>query len=57
MGLSFVLSLVLELYTFGFPDGFFLRWLRTYFVIFYLFAVAALAIVPFVAFVFRKWLK
>ena len=55
--LSFVLSLTLELYVFGFPDGFFLRWFRTLMVFFLFFTATVMGIIPLVNYVFRRWLQ
>lgn len=54
---SFVLSLVLELYTFGFPDGFFGRWLSTLMVFFLFFSITVLGIIPLVNYVVNRWLR
>jgi hypothetical protein len=54
--LSFVLSLTLELYVFGFPDGFFLRWLSALMVFFFFISISVLGIIPLVNYVFRRWL-
>ena len=55
--LGFVVSLVLELYVFGFPDGFFLRWLNTMLVLFLLTSGTVLGIIPLVNYVANRWLK
>ena len=57
LALSFVLSLTLELYVFGFPDGFFLRWLSALLVFFFLIGGTVLGIIPLVNYVFRRWLR
>lgn len=54
--LSFVLSLTLELYVFGFPNGFFLRWISALLVFFLFISVSVLGIIPLVNYVFRRWL-
>lgn len=56
LALSFGLSLTLELYVFGFPDGFFLRWLSAWLVFFLLMAGTVLGIIPLVNYIFRRWL-
>lgn len=43
---SLLLASVLELYTFGLPSDFLVRWFRSFFVFFSLIAVTVFAIVP-----------
>ncbi|MHA6246558.1 DUF2798 domain-containing protein [Pontibacter sp. CAU 1760] len=52
--ISLLLGSALEIYTFGFADDFFSRWLRSFFVFFMLIALTALAIVPGVNYVVSK---
>jgi len=54
--ISLVLSLTLELYVFGFPDGFFLRWLSALMVFFLFISVTVFGIIPLVNYVFKRWL-
>ena len=54
--ISFVFSLTLELYVFGFPDGFFLRWISALLVFFLFISITVLGIIPLVNYVFRRWL-
>ena len=56
-GLSFGLSLLLELYVFGFPDGFFTRWFSALLVIFLLLSLTVMAIIPLVTYVVNRWLR
>jgi hypothetical protein len=44
--ISLLLASAIELYTFGIPSDFILRWLRTFFVIFTMISVTVLGIVP-----------
>lgn len=44
--ISVLLASAIELYTFGIPSDFLIRWLRTFFVIFTLTSVTVLGIVP-----------
>ncbi|WP_242926644.1 DUF2798 domain-containing protein [Pontibacter vulgaris] len=44
--ISFLLASALELYTFGIASDFFLRWLRSFFVLFTLIGITVLGIVP-----------
>ncbi|KAA9333813.1 DUF2798 domain-containing protein [Adhaeribacter soli] len=55
--LSFFTSLVLELYVFGFPDGFFVRWFSALMVIFLLISGTVLGIIPLVNYVSNRWLR
>ena len=55
--LSFGLSLTLELYVFGFPDGFFGRWFSAFMVFFLFFTITALGIIPLINYVSRRWLQ
>jgi hypothetical protein len=57
LGASFVLSLTLELYVFGFPEDFFSRWIRTWFFIFVLVAGSALVIIPLVNMLVNRLVK
>jgi cytochrome c biogenesis protein CcdA len=54
---SFVLSLTLELYVFGFPEDFFGRFFRTWFFLFTLIAGSALVIIPLVNRLVNRWVK
>lgn len=55
--ISFVAALVLELYTFGFPDGFFGRWFSAIMVFFLFFSITTLGIIPLVNYVVNRWLR
>lgn len=52
--ISLLLGSALEIYTFGFAEDFFSRWLRSFFVFFVLIAVTALGIVPGVNYLVSK---
>jgi membrane protein YdbS with pleckstrin-like domain len=55
--ISFVFSLVLELYVFGFPDGFFLHWLSALMVLFLFISFTVMGIIPLVNYVVNRWLR
>ena len=55
--LSFVISLTLELYTFGFPDGFFGHWFSAMLVLFLLISGTVMGIIPLVNYVANRWLR
>ena len=55
--ISFVVSLVLELYVFGFPDGFFLHWLNALMVLFLFIGLTVLGIIPLVNYIANRWLR
>ena len=55
--LSFFVSLVLELYVFGFPDGFFGNWFSAMLVFFFLISGTVLGIIPLVNYVANRWLR
>ncbi|MFC5268988.1 DUF2798 domain-containing protein [Adhaeribacter terreus] len=55
--LSFVVSLVMELYVFGFPDGFFGHWFSAMLVLFFLISGTVLGIIPLVNYVANRWLR
>jgi membrane protein YdbS with pleckstrin-like domain len=54
---SFVFSLILELYTFGFPDGFFGRWFSAIMVLFLFFSITIMGIIPLVKYISNRWLR
>ena len=55
--LSFVISLWLELYVFGTPEDFFVRWIRTFFVLFFMLSLTVFGIVPLVNKISKRWLR
>lgn len=54
---SFVFTLILELYTFGFPDGFFVRWFSAILAMFLFLTVTVMGIIPLVRYVTNRWLN
>lgn len=52
--ISLLLASALELYTFGIPSDFIVRWFRSFFVIFFMIAVTVLGIVPAVNYAVNK---
>lgn len=55
--ISLLLASIMELYTFGIPADFIVRWLRSFFVIFMLTSVTALGIVPAINWAVNKTLN
>lgn len=52
--ISILLASALELYTFGIPSDFIVRWLNSFFVIFTMISVTVLGIVPAVNYAVNK---
>lgn len=55
--LSFFTTLTMELYVFGFPDGFFLRWFSALMFTFLFISITVLGIIPLVNYVVNRWLR
>ena len=52
--ISVLLASALELYTFGIPSDFIVRWLNAFFVIFFMISVTVLGIVPAINYAVNK---
>lgn len=52
--ISLLLASALELYTFGIPSDFLLRWFRSFFVFFLMISVTVLGIVPAINYAVNK---
>ncbi|NDK56109.1 DUF2798 domain-containing protein [Pontibacter fetidus] len=52
--ISILLASALELYTFGIPSDFIVRWFNSFFVIFFMISITVLGIVPAVNYAVNK---
>ncbi|MBC5774133.1 DUF2798 domain-containing protein [Pontibacter sp. KCTC 32443] len=52
--ISLLLASAMELYTFGIPSDFLLRWFRSFFVFFFMISVTVLGIVPAINYAVNK---
>lgn len=52
--ISVLLASALELYTFGIPSDFIVRWLNSFFVVFFMISVTVLGIIPAINYAVNK---